>query len=82
MSRIPRTLRAHGTADSRDQGGERGSRPWERFYPSDEAWLRNVGGKTGEDANARGLDVKAIVPILPVLIFFPFSIISGCSLHR
>ena len=32
---------------------------WERFYPSDEAWLRNVGGKTGEDAKARGLDVKA-----------------------
>lgn len=23
---------------------------WEQFYPSDEAWLRNVGGKTGEDA--------------------------------
>jgi nucleoside-diphosphate kinase len=32
---------------------------WERFYPSDEAWLRNVGRKTMENAKARGLDVKA-----------------------
>jgi nucleoside-diphosphate kinase len=32
---------------------------WERFYPSDEVWFRNVGGKTLEDAKARGLDVKA-----------------------
>jgi nucleoside-diphosphate kinase len=32
---------------------------WERFYPSDETWLRNVGGKTMENANARGIDVKA-----------------------
>ena len=32
---------------------------WERFYPSDEAWLRNVGGKTMENPKSRGLDVKA-----------------------
>jgi nucleoside-diphosphate kinase len=31
---------------------------WERFYPSDEAWFRNVGGKTIDDAKARGLDLK------------------------
>ena len=31
---------------------------WERFYPSDETWFANVGGKTLEDAGARGLDVK------------------------
>jgi hypothetical protein len=24
----------------------------ERFYPSDESWLRNVGGKTIDDAKA------------------------------
>ena len=32
---------------------------WERFYPSDESWFAAVGGKTIEDAAARGLDVKA-----------------------
>ena len=32
---------------------------WERFYPSDEAWLRNVGGETMENAKSRGLDMKA-----------------------
>ena len=36
--------------------GERGL--WERFYPSDETWLCNVGGKTMENAKARSLDVK------------------------
>ncbi len=31
---------------------------WERFYPSDEVWLANVGKKTLEDCAARGVDVK------------------------
>jgi nucleoside-diphosphate kinase len=37
-------------------GGDRDL--WERFYPSDETWLANVGAKTMEDAAARGLDVR------------------------
>ena len=32
---------------------------WERFYPADNSWFENVGGKTIADAKARGLDLKA-----------------------
>src|ERR1051325_2340042 len=31
---------------------------WDRFYPSDPQWFENVGGKTLEEAKARGIDVK------------------------
>lgn len=32
---------------------------WDRFYPSERAWLENVGSKTADDCKARGLDLKA-----------------------
>ena len=31
---------------------------WEKFYPSDDGWLGNVGGKTLEDCVTQGIDVK------------------------
>jgi len=30
---------------------------WERFYPSDEEWLRNVGGKTLDNCRQNNIDV-------------------------
>jgi nucleoside-diphosphate kinase len=32
---------------------------WERFYPSDESWLENVGSKTADDCKVRGIDLKS-----------------------
>lgn len=32
---------------------------WEKFYPSDEDWLRNVGSKTIEDCAARQIDLRS-----------------------
>jgi nucleoside-diphosphate kinase len=34
---------------------------WERFYPSEDAWLDNVGSKTADDCKARGIDLKSRV---------------------
>lgn len=32
---------------------------WEKFYPSEDDWFKNVGSKTAEDCKARKIDLKS-----------------------
>lgn len=34
---------------------------WEKFYPSDETWFKNAGGKTLGSCQAAGIDVLAVL---------------------